>query len=160
MVTIEPEIVAQEILERVDVNLAVGLTQEVSRIPSVFGEEGELAKFLHSLMKELGFEQVELQPVLPDRPNALGELHFGDGPRVVLTGHMDTKPVSHGWTATTPYSAGVVGCVTFPCVRGWFGLPPDLGGDRRRDRAAFRGEERGGAPPPGASRRRCGWRGA
>ena len=55
-------------------------------------------------MLESGFRRLSLQPVLPDRPNAIGELSFGPGPRVVLTGHLDTKPVSHGWSATSPFS--------------------------------------------------------
>ena len=85
------------------------LSQEVCRIPSVLGEEGPLAKFLADVMKESGFEAVELQPVLPDRPNATGEVSFGPGPRVVLTGHLDTKPVSHGWSAAEPFSGALLG---------------------------------------------------
>jgi acetylornithine deacetylase/succinyl-diaminopimelate desuccinylase-like protein len=87
---------------------AVALVQEVCRIPSVLGEEGELASFLADVMRESGFEEVELQPVLPGRPNALGEIDFGPGRRVVFTGHMDTKPVSHGWTRAQPWSGDVV----------------------------------------------------
>jgi acetylornithine deacetylase len=87
----------------------VQLSQEVCRIPSVLGEEGELAKFLAGVMTEAGFEAVELQPVLPDRPNAIGEISFGPGRRVALTGHLDTKPVSHGWAAAEPFSGAIVG---------------------------------------------------
>src|SRR5438552_8944937 len=96
------------VLEHVDLERAVGLVQEVCRIPSVLGEEGALASFLTSVMRESGFEGVELQPVLPDRPNAIGEASFGPGRRVVLTGHMDTKPVSHGWNATEPFSGALI----------------------------------------------------
>ena len=75
----------------------------------MLGEEGPLAEFLADVMQEAGFEAVELQPVLPDRPNALGEVSFGPGPRVVLTGHLDTKPVSHGWATAAPFSGAVIG---------------------------------------------------
>jgi acetylornithine deacetylase/succinyl-diaminopimelate desuccinylase-like protein len=92
----------------IDVDRLVALVQEVCRIPSVLGEEGAVAQYLASVMTESGFERTELQPVLPDRPNALGELDFGAGPRVVFTGHIDTKPVSHGWTKTTPYSGDII----------------------------------------------------
>jgi acetylornithine deacetylase/succinyl-diaminopimelate desuccinylase-like protein len=92
----------------VDTHRLIELVQQVCRIPSVLGEEGELAGFLHSVMTASGFEATGLQPVLPGRPNALGELSFGTGPRVVLTGHLDTKPVSHGWTATTPFSGELI----------------------------------------------------
>jgi acetylornithine deacetylase len=100
---------ADLVLEHVDTARAVSLTQEVCRIPSVLGEEGPLAAFLADVMKEAGFEAVELQPVLPDRPNALGEMPFGPGRRVVLTGHLDTKTVSHGWAAAEPFSGALIG---------------------------------------------------
>jgi len=100
---------ADEVLRHVDTDRATALSQEVCRIPSVLGQEGRLAKFLAGVMKESGFEAVELQPVLPGRPNATGEVSFGTGPRVVLTGHTDTKPVSHGWTAAQPFSGALIG---------------------------------------------------
>ena len=96
------------VLDVVDVDRAVELVREVCRIPSVLGEEGELAAFLASVMSESGFEDVELQPVLPDRPNAVGQLSFGEGRTVVMTGHMDTKPVSHGWSVTDPFSGELI----------------------------------------------------
>jgi acetylornithine deacetylase len=100
---------ASRVLEHLDTDRAVALSQEVCRIPSVLGEEGALAKFLADVMREAGFEAVELQPVLPDRPNAIGEMSFGPGRRLALTGHLDTKPVSHGWAAAEPFSGAIVG---------------------------------------------------
>jgi acetylornithine deacetylase len=108
IVTPDDRELAEQVLAQVDTDRAVRLTREVCRIPSVLGEEGPLAAFLADTMKEAGFEAVELQPVLPDRPNAAGEVSFGPGRRVVLTGHMDTKPVSHGWTASEPFSGDVI----------------------------------------------------
>ncbi len=95
-------------IESVDLDLAVELCQEVSRIPSVLGEEGPLADFFVATMKDLGFESVGLQTVLPDRPNAVGEIGFGTGKRIVFTGHLDTKPVSHGWEKTDPFSGDLI----------------------------------------------------
>jgi acetylornithine deacetylase len=95
-------------LAHLDLGRAVDLVQQVSRIPSVLGEEGELAAFLAAHMRESGFESVELQPALPGRPNAIGEVSFGPGRRVVLTGHLDTKPVSHGWQRSTPFSGDLI----------------------------------------------------
>lgn len=95
-------------VQSIDLDLAVQLCQEVSKIPSVLGEEGELASFLASRLRDFGFEGVSLQEVLPDRPNAIGQVSFGPGERVVLTGHLDTKPVSRGWTVTDPYSGAIV----------------------------------------------------
>ena len=100
--------VIKQALSRLDLDRAVGLVREVCRIPSVLGEEGPLAEYLASIMRDAEFEDVELQPVLPDRPNAIGEVRFGPGRRVVLTGHMDTKPVSHGWDVTEPFSGALI----------------------------------------------------
>jgi len=99
---------AAPVLGYVDLDRAVELVRQVCRIPSVLGEEGELAAFLCSVMSESGFESVRLQPVLPGRPNAVGEIGFGPGRRVVLTGHMDTKPVSHGWQRAGPFSGDLM----------------------------------------------------
>jgi acetylornithine deacetylase/succinyl-diaminopimelate desuccinylase-like protein len=96
------------VLEHLDLDRAVQLVRQVCRIPSVLGDEGALAAFLASVMRESGFEAVQLQPVLPGRPNAIGEVSFGPGRRVVLTGHMDTKPESHGWRRAAPFSGDVI----------------------------------------------------
>jgi acetylornithine deacetylase/succinyl-diaminopimelate desuccinylase-like protein len=96
------------VVDRSHLDRAVELVREVCRIPSVLGDEGPLAEFLAGIMRDSGFEEVELQPVLPDRPNAIGEINFGTGRRVVLTGHMDTKPVSHGWSRSQPWSGDVI----------------------------------------------------
>ena len=103
---------SEAVSAHIDQDRLVRLVQEVSRIPSILGEEGPLAEFLATVMRESGFAGVELQPVLPGRPNAIGHLDFGDtpgdGPTVVLTGHLDTKPVSHGWTVTEPFSGALI----------------------------------------------------
>src|SRR3984885_10801272 len=104
-----PEQLSARVSAAVDTHRLIELVQQVCRIPSVLGEEGELAGFLQSVMAESELEETSLQPVLPGRPNALATLPFGSGPRVVLTGHLDTKPVSHGWTATTPFSGELLG---------------------------------------------------
>ena len=99
---------AAAILRNLDLDRAVSLVREVCRIPSVLGAEGPLAEFLASVMRESGFESVELQPVLPGRPNAIGEVSLGPGPRVAFTGHMDTKPESYGWQRAAPFSGDLI----------------------------------------------------
>src|SRR3954467_12834458 len=88
------------VIESIDEERVVSLVQEVCRIPSVLGDELALAEYLVGVLKDAGFTDARPQEVLPGRPNAIGELDFGAGPRVVLTGHLDTKPVSIGWTDT------------------------------------------------------------
>jgi acetylornithine deacetylase/succinyl-diaminopimelate desuccinylase-like protein len=99
---------AAPVLSNLDLDRAVALVQQVCRIPSVLGDEGELAGFLASVMRGSGFESVELQPVLPGRPNAIGEVSLGSGPRVAFTGHLDTKPESHGWQRAEPFSGDLI----------------------------------------------------
>jgi len=102
-------VVSSSVFDALDLDRAVELVREVCRIPSVLGDEGALAGFLADTMAASGFDDVELQPVLEDRPNAVGHVSFGgDGPTVVLTGHMDTKPVSHGWSVTEPFSGDLI----------------------------------------------------
>src|SRR5258708_26351030 len=81
-------------LDAIDLDRAVELVRQVCRIPSVLGEEGALAEFLAAVMRDSGFESVELQPVLPNRPKPIGYVSFGPGPRVGLTAHLRTTPPS------------------------------------------------------------------
>jgi acetylornithine deacetylase len=99
---------AAPVVDSVDLDRAVDLVRQVCRIPSVLGQEGDLAAFLADVMRESGFEAVALEPVLPGRPNAVGEISLGPGPRVVLTGHLDTKPESHGWQRAAPFSGDLI----------------------------------------------------
>ena len=87
-----PEV--ERVLESIDAQRLVAIVRNVCRIPSVLGDEAALATYLCEVMSNSGFSGVAEQPVLPQRPNAIGELVFGEGPRVVFTGHMDTKPAS------------------------------------------------------------------
>jgi [amino group carrier protein]-lysine/ornithine hydrolase len=65
---------------------ALGLLEEMLRIPSLSGDEGRLAAFLTGQMQRLGFRSW-----VDEAGNAVGER--GDGERVVLLlGHMDTVP--------------------------------------------------------------------
>ncbi|MBN9110634.1 MAG: M20/M25/M40 family metallo-hydrolase [Pseudonocardia sp.] len=104
----EKSVAVAKALESIDEARVVSLVQEVCRIPSVLGDELAFAKYLVDVMNDSDFTDVRLQDVLPDRPNAIGELDFGAGPRVVLTGHLDTKPASIGWTVTEPFSGELI----------------------------------------------------
>jgi len=95
-------------IESIDTDRVVALVRDVCRIPSVLGDELAFAEYLVGVMKDSNFTDVHLQDVLPDRPNAIGELDFGAGPRVVFTGHLDTKPVSIGWTDAEPFSGELI----------------------------------------------------
>ena len=118
----------QAVASLVDADDAVLLTQELVRIPSVLGDEKAISDFLLERMGGMGFDEVVQQEVLPDRANVIGVVDSGrPGPTMVLTGHVDTKPVCVGWDSD-PFSgeladgrihghgvmdmkAGVAGCV-------------------------------------------------
>jgi len=59
------------------------------------GREEAVARFVGERLKELG-AQVDYQWVQPGRPNVIGVLDFGPGPRVMLNAHTDTVPVTPG----------------------------------------------------------------
>jgi succinyl-diaminopimelate desuccinylase len=76
-----------------DAERAIVAVQEAIRIPSVFGDEERIGRYLADLMRDCGFTKVEFQEVAPGRSNVIGELDTGrPGPTVVLQGHMDTVP--------------------------------------------------------------------
>lgn len=85
-------------LASIDHALVLDLTQRLVRIPSVVGDEGAIGRALEEAMLGVGFERVRREEVHPGRANVIGEIDLGGpGPTIVLTGHMDTKPVCVGW---------------------------------------------------------------
>jgi succinyl-diaminopimelate desuccinylase len=76
-----------------DKELAIRAVQDAIKIPSVFGEEEEIGKYLAGLMRDAGLEDVVFQEVQEKRANVIGTLGAGNpGPTLVLQGHMDTIP--------------------------------------------------------------------
>jgi LysW-gamma-L-lysine carboxypeptidase len=63
----------------------VAMLEQMLRIPSVSGQEGEVARFLVEQMRALGFHSY-----VDGAGNAVGEA--GEGPEIVLLGHIDTVP--------------------------------------------------------------------
>src|SRR5262245_12978558 len=60
--------------------------------------EGELARFMVDAMKGIGLEAF-VQPVEGARVNAIGRWRGGGGGRsIMFNGHLDTNPVTEGWT--------------------------------------------------------------
>lgn len=78
----------------------VRLAQELIRIPSPPGEERDLADFLLSQLRR--FCEVERGPL----GTVLGRIGRGNGPVVLVTGHMDTVPAGEGWSGP-PFSGEI-----------------------------------------------------
>ncbi|MGV6393744.1 M20 family metallopeptidase [Pseudomonas caspiana] len=61
-------------------------------------EERKLAEYMAGQMQELGLD-AELMPVPGERLNAIGTLKGqGGGHSLLFNGHLDTNPVTEGWT--------------------------------------------------------------
>jgi len=67
----------------------VSLTCELVDVPSVSGEEAQVARFVASYLTDLGYS-VELFDAAPGRPNVLATTD--QPPRIVLSTHLDTVP--------------------------------------------------------------------
>jgi acetylornithine deacetylase len=90
------------VLEKVGASLAaetsIGLTQEMVRIDSTNGKEDGLARNLETRLKSLRVGKVWCEKTYEGRLNTLWEVDSGKpGPRLLFTGHLDTKPVCEGW---------------------------------------------------------------
>jgi len=98
----------QEALEKVvaaipEVDL-IDFTREVTRIPSIHGNELAVGKVFATRMSELGMDVREMD-VEQDRFNIVGTVRgTGGGRSLMLNGHLDTVGPMLGWTKD-PYGA-------------------------------------------------------
>lgn len=91
----------EEAVKKLDNTYTRRLTEEMIRIPSVVGDEAELAEYIKQELNHLGLETEE-HVVQPNRPNIYGRLLKGKGKRLHFNGHIDTIPVVKGWN-TDPF---------------------------------------------------------
>jgi acetylornithine deacetylase len=90
----------QEILATIDQGACLDLLSRMVQHKSYSQTDGErvLAGFMRDQMAAIGLE-AELTPVPGDRVNAVGRWRGAGGGRSVLfNGHVDTNPVTEGWT--------------------------------------------------------------
>ncbi|NIK60577.1 M20 family metallopeptidase [Kribbella shirazensis] len=93
----------QKVLDRIDEDLLVRITQELLRAPGQNppGEEAATVAVLAAAAQELGLD-VRSSTVEPDRENVSITLAGGNNPGLLLLGHTDVVPVGDGWTVD-PY---------------------------------------------------------
>ncbi|MET9272867.1 M20/M25/M40 family metallo-hydrolase [Kribbella sp. NPDC003557] len=93
----------QTVLDRIDEDLLVRVTQDLLRAPGQNppGEESATVAALAAAARELGLD-VRTAPVERDRDNISVTLAGGNGPGLLLLGHTDVVPVGDGWTVD-PY---------------------------------------------------------
>ena len=90
----------RRLVNDIDTREALDFLASMIRFRSYSAEPGEaeLARFMVGRMRGLGLA-AELQPVKEGRFNAVGTLAGrGGGRSLMFNGHMDTNPVTGGWT--------------------------------------------------------------
>ena len=69
------------------------LLRALVRVPSVNPDEAALAGHVTELLRRTTAAEVHVVETLPGRPSVAAVLGSGDGPTLVLNGHLDTVPV-------------------------------------------------------------------
>lgn len=90
----------EPLLQSLSAEASLDFLARMIRFKSYSGTPGEseLARFMVDAMKQLGLEAA-LQEVAPGRFNAIGRWRgTGGGPSLLFNGHLDTNPVTEGWT--------------------------------------------------------------
>lgn len=102
---------SQHVANLVDASFVLEAVRGALAIPSLSGQEHDVARYFSGLMDKVGLAS-ELQPVpatdaMVASVNAIGRLAgSGGGRSLLLNGHMDHNPVSDGWTRD-PFGAEV-----------------------------------------------------
>lgn len=83
----------------------IDFTQRIVRIPSMPGHEGDVAAVIQAEMETLGYDEVWRD----EAGNIIGKVNGGDGPTVLLNGHMDhvDPGPAEGWPYP-PFSGQIV----------------------------------------------------
>ena len=88
------------ILEQIDDRFCLDFLSRMVQFKSYSNTDGEreLARFMQKQMEAMGL-QSKLEPVENGRFNAIGRLSGeGGGKSLLFNGHLDTNPVTAGWT--------------------------------------------------------------
>jgi acetylornithine deacetylase/succinyl-diaminopimelate desuccinylase-like protein len=86
-----------EILGKLDSSYTRRVLEDMIKINSVVGNEGELAHYLKVELEAIGLEY-EMHDIEPERPNIYGRMKGKrPGRRLNFNGHTDTVPIVEGW---------------------------------------------------------------
>ena len=89
---------AEKVLNSVSREKMLTLAGDLIKIPSLKGQETDVARFLAAFFEERGY-QVHLQEVEPGRFQTIAVLKgSGGGKSLMLNGHIDINPVSQSWS--------------------------------------------------------------
>lgn len=101
----------------------IELLRELIRFDTVNppGNEKPAAQYLTGLLQTAGF-RCEVQDLGGNRANLIAVLGGGDGPELMLTGHLDVVPAVGAWDSSP-----------FPWQKGWQALRQGNQRHERRD---------------------------
>ncbi len=85
-----------QITAAIDPEEAASLTAHLVSFHSYPGQEGDVQRAVASWLSHHGVSP-ELQPTEGDRPNVIAHVRNGDGPTLLLNGHVDTVLAAEGW---------------------------------------------------------------
>ena len=95
-------VMIDDAVKSIDDTYTLRKLEEMIRINSVVGKEGELAEYIQAELEALGL-RTETQMVEPGRPNIYARIIWEKpGKRLNYNGHLDTIPVVEGWE-TNPF---------------------------------------------------------
>jgi acetylornithine deacetylase/succinyl-diaminopimelate desuccinylase-like protein len=89
--------------DAVNADEAAQLTAQLVTIRSYPGEEGAVQRAIAGWLETNGLS-VRFQPTEDDRPNVIATIENGDGPTLLLNGHVDTVLRADGWSSD-PWTA-------------------------------------------------------
>jgi acetylornithine deacetylase/succinyl-diaminopimelate desuccinylase-like protein len=88
----------ETLLGAVDERRVVDAARRITAAPQPDGREGPKAQVVAELLRHPRIE-VHVDPALPGRPNVIARLRgTGDGPGLLLNGHIDAGYVATGWS--------------------------------------------------------------
>ncbi|MBU2962933.1 M20 family metallopeptidase [Citreicella sp. C3M06] len=90
----------EDLIARVDEDACLARLADMVQRKSYSETDGEraLAEHMHGILGDMGLDAM-LQPVEGQRVNAIGTLKgTGGGKSLLFNGHLDTNPVTTGWT--------------------------------------------------------------
>ncbi|BDI22602.1 M20 family metallopeptidase [Herbiconiux sp. L3-i23] len=93
-------------------NDVIELAQQLIRTPSPVydGDETLVAALVQDWLADAGLPAAEVYALAPDRPNLVATIDFGTGgSHLVLSGHLDTKPVGAAKWTVDPFGADIDG---------------------------------------------------
>src|SRR5690349_38337 len=89
----------------IDTDAVIALARRLAATPSVSGNEGGAIAIVVDEMRALGYDTVEVDTA----GNAIGTIGSGNGPRLLIDGHIDSIPLhsEDRWTVD-PFGGEVV----------------------------------------------------